>query len=78
LVAIDGLGASVERYRGLATPPLLLTGSDSSQLPPKNATAAMHQVLQGSRVAVLTGQGHMANRLAPELVADSILGWFKL
>lgn len=62
---------SVEQYRQLPTPTLVLAGSENLDHPsfPTDALAA---TLPDVRVAVLEGQGHMANRTDPALVADKV------
>ncbi len=77
LEAIDRLGATLERYRALKSPTLLLAGNDSAQHPLKEATAALGHVLQNVRLTNFAGQGHMANRLVPELVARAVAGFLR-
>jgi pimeloyl-ACP methyl ester carboxylesterase len=59
------------RYRELATPTLLLLGSESADWA-REATDNVRSFLRDSRVAVLRGQGHIATANAPELVATKL------
>jgi pimeloyl-ACP methyl ester carboxylesterase len=73
LEAMDSRPASVDRYRAIACPVLLLKGSVSPEHPMQNAARALAQVLPSVRVETLMGQGHMALRGAPEVVARLML-----
>ncbi len=68
---IERMGTSLERYRPIESPVLLLLGTDTSDSL-KNATAALTRVLKNARVAELPGLGHGALRTAPELVAERV------
>ena len=68
---IERLGTSLERYRPIESPVLMLLGSDTSDSL-KNATAALARVLKNARVAELPGQGHGALRTAPGLLAERV------
>jgi pimeloyl-ACP methyl ester carboxylesterase len=72
LEAIDALGASVERYRAIACPVLLLLGAESAAHPFREATAALARSLPDAHVTILPGQAHGANRLAPDMIADEV------
>jgi pimeloyl-ACP methyl ester carboxylesterase len=72
LRAIDAIAPSVEQYRVLACPSMLLTGSLSAAHPLRDASQALAQVLPEVRVEVMEGQGHAAMRAVPELVAGLI------
>jgi pimeloyl-ACP methyl ester carboxylesterase len=72
LEAVDSLPASLDHYRALACPTLMLCGSMSPEHPIKDATRALAQVLPNVRVEMLLGQAHMALREAPEMVARLI------
>jgi pimeloyl-ACP methyl ester carboxylesterase len=72
LEAIDALGGSVERYRVITCPVLLLLGAESAAHPFHEATAALARGLPDAHVTILPGQAHGANRLAPDLVADEV------
>ena len=74
--AIDGLSSSVDRYSALTSSTLLLVGSESAKHL-RDATAALSQVLQHGHVTTLVGQGHMAGRLAPELVARAVTAFLR-
>jgi pimeloyl-ACP methyl ester carboxylesterase len=60
------------RFRGLNVPLLMLLGEES---PPslKKATEVVHEALPDSRIAVLSGQQHIAMNTAPELFAGEVL-----
>lgn len=62
---------SVDQYRVLPTPTLLLAGSENLDHP-SMATESLSATLPDVRTALLQGQGHMANRAAPALVADEV------
>ena len=70
--AVDALPASVDHYRAIACPTLMLRGSLSPEHPLKDASRALAQVLPNVRVEMLMGQGHWALREAPEMVARLI------
>jgi pimeloyl-ACP methyl ester carboxylesterase len=72
LVALDSLPVSLDDYRALACPTLLLQGSLSPEHPLKNATREVARVLPNVRVEMLVGHGHMALLDAPEMVARLI------
>ena len=73
LEAMDSRPASVDHYRAIACPVLLLKGSVSPEHPMQNAARALAQALPDVRVETLAGQGHMALRGAPEMVAGLML-----
>lgn len=64
---------TVERYRNIAVPTLLLTGSKNAHHP-SFATRALDEMWppKQARVVVLKGQAHTAHLEAPELLADKI------
>lgn len=64
------------RYRGLATPVLLVTGGESYQIA-RDGTAELDAALPNSRVVVLEGQGHGAISTAPELFAREVLAFLR-
>jgi pimeloyl-ACP methyl ester carboxylesterase len=72
LEAMDSHPASLQRYRTLACPTLLLRGSVSPEHPMQDAARALSEVLPDVRVETLMGQGHMALRDAPGQVARLI------
>ena len=69
--AILGAGLSVDRYRDLSMPTLLLAGSENLDHP-SMATEALAATLPDVRTAVLDGHGHMANRTDPALAAEEV------
>jgi pimeloyl-ACP methyl ester carboxylesterase len=72
LDAIDRLEPSVLPFATITSPTLLLVGSESADVPLKNATRALAAVLTTARVETLHGQGHMAMRSNPNLLAELV------
>lgn len=72
LRAMDSRPRSVEHYRALTCPTLLLNGSVSPEHPMQDASRALAETLPNVRVETLIGQGHMALRDAPQMVARLI------
>jgi pimeloyl-ACP methyl ester carboxylesterase len=70
--AVEQHGSSLERYRALGVPTLLLLGMLSAEHPLKDTTRALAKTLPDARIVDLPGQGHLANLRAPALVADII------
>jgi pimeloyl-ACP methyl ester carboxylesterase len=62
---------SVDRYRNLSVPTLLLTGSETEHHP-SFATRALQGAMPDARTSVLEGQGHEGNSTAPDLVAREV------
>ncbi len=56
--AVDALPASLEHYRAIACPTLMLSGSLSPEHPLQDASRALARVLPNVRVEMLMGQGH--------------------
>jgi pimeloyl-ACP methyl ester carboxylesterase len=69
LEAMDAEPASVEHYRALACPVLMLLGTLSPEHPFQMPTRALARTLPDVRVEALAGQGHLGLRGAPQLVA---------
>ena len=69
---IDRLGPSLNRYRDLQVPTLLLSGTHSVKYPLQDATEALAATLKNVQISRLEGQGHTAHSLAPTLVAERI------
>lgn len=69
--AILGADLSVDQYRELSTPTLILAGSENLDHP-SMATETLAATLPQSRVAVLEGQAHSAHRTDPPLVAAEV------
>lgn len=69
--AVFDAGPKVERYRGVGSPTLLLTGSETAAHP-SFATQALRSVMLDVRQATLEGHGHRAHLAAPDLVAEEI------
>jgi pimeloyl-ACP methyl ester carboxylesterase len=59
----------------IAVPTLLLIGSESSTW--KHQAGVVADALPDSRVAVLEGQAHIADLVAPGLVAEALLGFLR-
>lgn len=72
--AVQRVDPEVDRYREVSVPTLLLTGS-ASRDEPSYATRDLQEVLPDARTAILEGQGHLAHRAAPELVAKELVGF---
>jgi len=72
LQIMDSISPDVERYRAITCPIMLLAGTESPEHPMKDAARALAQGLPGMQTEILTGQGHMAMRNAPALVARLI------
>ncbi len=70
--AIEEHGPSLERYRFLHVPTLLLLGTLSAAHPLKDASEALARTLPDVRLVRFQGQGHLANLRAPELVAGCV------
>lgn len=75
--AIDALGPDVSRYWAVRCPVILLLGTRSSWHPLQNATRALADTLAQARVAPLEGEGHMAIRTAPGLIAKAVTPFLK-
>ena len=72
LEVMDGLSSDVEHYRALPYPTMLLVGSESPEHPLRDASRALVQVLSAARLESLAGEGHVAMRTAPGIVATLI------
>ncbi|HSM56058.1 MAG TPA: alpha/beta hydrolase [Candidatus Sulfomarinibacteraceae bacterium] len=64
-------GLTVERFREVSEPTLLLTGT-VTQDHTSFATRALEATLPDARVVLLEDQAHAAHRMAPELVAKEV------
>ena len=71
LEAMDAI-TSVERYRALRCPVLLLSGAISPDHPYHDSVHALAAVLPDARVEMLPGQDHLGLREAPQLVAQLV------
>jgi len=76
LEAMAAYSLRAERFRNWSIPTLLLLGGDS---PPvyRAGIERMQQMLPGSTIAVLEGQGHMAMKTAPKLFARAIVEFLR-
>jgi pimeloyl-ACP methyl ester carboxylesterase len=63
-----------ERFKDLHVQTLLLVGSDSPEIFKKSAEI-VHDALSNSRVQELPGQQHLADLMAPEMVANALIGF---
>lgn len=70
--AIDALPADVNRYAAIRCPVQLLVGTKSAEHPLQDTSRALAKVLPDVRIAALEGQGHMATRTAPVLLAQQL------
>jgi pimeloyl-ACP methyl ester carboxylesterase len=73
LEAIDRHGPSVERYRAIGAPTLLLLGTESTQR--RGASEALASVMPAARLELLEGQGHVAHFRAPQEFAKKIVAF---
>jgi pimeloyl-ACP methyl ester carboxylesterase len=71
LEAINRLGPSLDRYRHLTAPTLLLLG-EATAAHHQVATTALAQTLPDARVVRLQGEGHMAHFTVPDIVAKEV------
>lgn len=69
--ALAEVGLTVDRYRNVTVPTLLLAGTETADHP-SFATQALESTLPDARTVMLDGQGHTANLLAPEMVAQEL------
>jgi pimeloyl-ACP methyl ester carboxylesterase len=60
------------RFEGMITPTVLLSGSESPDFL-KDATDALNDALQNSRIVILEGIGHDASMTAPERYANELI-----
>ena len=70
--AIEELGPSLDRYRDLLIPTLLLSGTLSPKYPLQDATEALGATLKHVQISRLEGQSHDAHSRAPTLVAERV------
>jgi pimeloyl-ACP methyl ester carboxylesterase len=70
--AIDALDHSIEPYRKISCPALLLMGENSPEYPLRSASLALAGTLLRVRVEAMQGQSHMAMRTVPRLVSDLV------
>lgn len=70
------IGLTVDRYRGLQVPTLLLTGTLTKDHP-SFATRALASTLPNARTVLLDGQNHLAHAAAPELVANEVVAFIR-
>jgi pimeloyl-ACP methyl ester carboxylesterase len=66
------LDPNPEAWTRMAQPIVLLTGDQSVEQPLRASIAALHRHLHGSKVVTLNGQGHIANALAPQMLANAL------
>jgi len=69
---VDSVGPGLEQFAGLTTPMLLLLGTLSDQPHLRDTTLELARLAPKARLRRLEGHGHMANLVAPELVATEI------
>lgn len=68
---------TVERYRSIEVPTLLLAGTETAEHP-SFATDDLERLLPNVRTASLEGQGHTAHRIAPDLVAEEVAAFLSI
>lgn len=61
-----------EDYRNIGKPVTFITGELSAKWPLRASVSALHTVMP-SKVITLHGQGHLANLMAPQMLADSLI-----
>ncbi len=76
LQAVGNYKFDADRFAGITTPTVLLTGSESPPLL-KDATEAVHKALPNSRIVILEGHGHVATITAPDLFIDKVTSFIK-
>ena len=77
MAAVDGMGPSLERFAGLKTPTLFLLGSQSKQPHILETTLELTKLVPKAKLCELARQGHMAQAVAPKLVASEIAEFLK-
>jgi pimeloyl-ACP methyl ester carboxylesterase len=73
--AFAGAAFDPELAAGITVPTLLLVGTDSPDWGPEAAIVAA--ALPDARIVHLDGQGHVADLLAPEVVAEPLLAFLR-
>lgn len=73
VATVRELSIDPARVGGITAPTLLLIGEHSPDW--ASHAHALAEALQTAQVAVLNGQGHAADALAPEFVAEHVLGF---
>ena len=69
--AISCLKSNLVPYRELSMPTLLLVGT-ASVAHLKEASSGLQDTLPNAKTVLLEGQGHIANLIAPDLVAREV------
>lgn len=77
MAAVDGMGPSLARFAALKMPTLLLLGSRSNQPHIRDTTLELTRLVPNAKLRELAGQGHMAQTMAPKLVATKIAEFLK-
>lgn len=72
LIAIDNLGPSLDRYKNLNMPVLLLVGTKSKEYPLRATSEALSTILPHASLEHLQGHGHTAHLTAPQMLADVV------
>jgi pimeloyl-ACP methyl ester carboxylesterase len=75
IVAVDGIGKSLERFTALKMPTLFLLGAQSQQPHIRDTTLALVKLVPNATLCELPKQGHMAQLFAPKVVAEQIAGF---
>lgn len=71
LRAINEYGTDLNRFRALSIPTLLLVG-ERTEARLREMIMVYNGLIQGGRVSILPGQGHVAHQAAPELLATTL------
>jgi pimeloyl-ACP methyl ester carboxylesterase len=72
LHVVDTLSPVIDHYAAITCPVLMLVGALSPEHPMQDASSALARTLPNTRVEAIPGQGHMAMRDAPDIVAGLI------
>lgn len=71
MTELTTLDPNPEDYRNISKPVTFITGELSAKWPLRASVSALHDVMP-SKVITLKGQGHLANLMAPKMLADSL------
>ena len=70
--AVDAAGPSLARFSALRMPALFILGTESKQPHIRDTMIELAKFVPNAKLVELKGQGHMAQQLAPKLVASEI------
>jgi pimeloyl-ACP methyl ester carboxylesterase len=66
------VAGQVERYRGLAVPTIIMTGTADIVVPPNLHARPLAAALPNARLVLLQGVGHMPHYAAPDRVIEAV------